>query len=86
MTQAHLPPEMIYQIMLELPYTELITYCGTSAQTYGICEDDAFWHDRYLRDYPTVPTTRIYSWRQAYHDRKQGVYVAYERNGELPMS
>lgn len=47
-----LPNENLFQILLPLPYEEILDKCRTSSQFNNICQDQHFWSEKLKRDFP----------------------------------
>lgn len=47
-----LPNELIYQILLESSYDDIIKWCQVGAVFSDICDDNIFWRDKLKYDYP----------------------------------
>ena len=47
-----LPPEMMNQIILNLPPAALMNFCTTSTQFREYCRNDSFWRAKFQHDYP----------------------------------
>lgn len=48
---SHLP-EINTLILLELPYKDLTRVCQSNKEIYKICQDENFWRQKVLRDFP----------------------------------
>src|SRR5947209_1734286 len=46
----YLPVENLYSILLNLPYLDIISYCGVNVQARSICNDSYFWQQKALHD------------------------------------
>jgi ankyrin repeat protein len=46
-----LPWEIQYEILLQSPYQDVLSYCEISAVTKRICDSKDFWKDKLFRDY-----------------------------------
>ena len=47
-----LPSESLFQILLALPYEEILDKCRTSSQFNNICQDQYFWTLKLKKDFP----------------------------------
>ncbi len=75
------PTEMVWYFMLKLPYLDLLSFCRTDRRATDICQNDHFWHQKYIHDFKEARLTYS-SWKQQYdniRDRLSGILV----NGEL---
>jgi hypothetical protein len=48
---SHLPYELQFQYLLDLPYQEIVKYCRTSTKASKICQSENFWQTKSLRDF-----------------------------------
>lgn len=81
-----LPLEALTEIMLLLPYHDLIEYCRTHKYTQQLCNDNSFWRQKYLNDYGEPKPAPIRSWRQTYETelaKQPRVYVVYQMEGNM---
>lgn len=70
-----LPVEVLYRIVLELPYADIINYSLTSSTMYSLCQDNILWKQIYYRDYGVSSTTRpIRSWQTLYEHHVPRMY------------
>lgn len=42
----NLPPEVFFNILIKLPYQNIITYCSTNKVANTVCEDNFFWQQK----------------------------------------
>lgn len=72
---ANLPPELAFQVLLDLPYADLIRACRVNQLLHSICQDDYFWQAKTSRDYPEHPDPSEFpewSWRELYDHLRRG--------------
>jgi hypothetical protein len=48
------PNEILMNIGYNLPYDELLDYCGHNKRFEQICQSEYFWRNKLLKDYPDV--------------------------------
>jgi hypothetical protein len=46
-----LPPEILFQVLLNLPRDEIIPLCSQSSHFYNLCSDWTFWAEKASRDF-----------------------------------
>lgn len=61
-----LPDEVLFQILLDLPYEELLTTCQLSSRHRAICQDEYFWDRKLRHDFPDRPINSKIPFRQQY--------------------
>ena len=61
-----LPHENLSQILLSLPYEEILDKCRTPSQFNNICQDQYFWSLKLKRDFPLALRDRQLTARQQY--------------------
>lgn len=47
-----LPNELTYRILLNSSYNDIIKWCDVGGIFYDICEDNIFWKQKLIKDYP----------------------------------
>lgn len=60
----NLPPELAYNVLLDLPYNDVVNYCQTSTHARVVCSE-AFWRDKLVHDYGAPIFQRAYSMIQS---------------------
>jgi hypothetical protein len=50
-TPLSLPPELQFNILLDLSYEQIIQYCQTNTQAKRICQSEYFWNLKALQEY-----------------------------------
>jgi len=69
MNQTRIPTDIIYNLLLELPYRDLLNYCQSNKQIYKVCSTEYFWENKYYHDFDNIePNANINSWRLKYHN------------------
>lgn len=51
MSLEELPNEIVFNILLSLPYTDVINYCETNSRALSICGDESFWRIKAEKDF-----------------------------------
>ncbi|SNW62386.1 F-box domain-containing protein [Orpheovirus IHUMI-LCC2] len=49
-----LPDESLLNIMLYTDYNNLLRLCNSNSRTRSLCEDNKFWRDKFLLDFPEI--------------------------------
>ena len=62
------PNEMLWDLLLELPFYDLLNICQTQKRAKDICDDDIFWKLKYRHDFNVAPSPPLIeiNWRQQY--------------------
>jgi hypothetical protein len=47
-------PEIVENILLNLSYNDIMSYCRTSIDANKVCQDDTFWKNKLDRDFEKV--------------------------------
>lgn len=88
-----LPPELLTQILLDLPVTEILRLCRISTRLHALCQSPAFWADKAHHDFNYPPRqflhnllglpVRRYRWVQnLYHNPNAALISAVIRGSE----
>jgi hypothetical protein len=79
---ANYPQEMIYQIMLEMPYLDILHFCQSNHSIQHFCESPHLWFSLLQRDFPNIDLTGITEYKWLYETLKQNAYLWLQRNAE----
>lgn len=47
-----LAPEVIFNLLLSLPLSDILSLCSTNKEVFSFCQDDYLWRELVKRDYP----------------------------------
>ncbi len=62
------PNEMLWELLLELPFHDLLNVCQTEKRVKDICDENTFWKVKYRHDFSVTvsPPLIEINWRQQY--------------------
>lgn len=70
-----LPTELVYQILVVLPYRDVINCSLTNSRLHRLCQSNTWWQDKYHHDYGSPNIGRpIRSWQPLYEQRRAQIY------------
>ena len=64
-----LPYEISYEVLMPLPYRDIIAYCKSNKRAYNICLDDKFWMEKLDRDIQYVNEAGVTVYASSYIGR-----------------
>lgn len=82
-----IPSESLENILLNLPYADVISYCQISQDAYRLCLDNTFWKNKYYRDFgaPRAYTT-VGDWHLLYESRVGFIYFILYKTSHFEQS
>jgi hypothetical protein len=88
-----------YDILLRLPYEDIIAYCLTHRQGYQICQDNNFWEKKLKLDFPSIEKvldlpyetnlrlgSNIINWKERYLEELSVKDVSYGSEKYIPIN
>lgn len=85
-----IPIEIIYNILLQLPYKDIINYCASNRESREICNDNIFWAAKLDYDFstidflekPLIPSQYVRKFKEVTQD----IYIKWMNHALYPPS
>ncbi len=58
--------EIIFEIFLKLKGRDLFNFCNVNSEIFNFCQDEFFWKQKVLYDYPNATNRSNLTWKQFY--------------------
>jgi hypothetical protein len=77
---ANYPPEVLSEIVLKMPYLDILRFCQTSSAINELCQTQYLWHALLKRDFPNLDLSYVDDYRNFYERLKLCNYDWLEQN------
>ena len=83
-----LPPDLLVYIGMMLDFPDILSYCGASVKfNTAVCENDMFWMNRLIQDYPDYKKNKTEIQKEFYEKFKEKINyrTIYEISGLIKL-
>lgn len=63
---ASLPRDVLKEILLTIEVSDFLDLCNYNNLFMNICNDEYFWRDRFIKDFPQTTPSYLFTWKDQY--------------------